>query len=125
MVHNVVATIFCRTMTLIATSLFCKADSLSYGDYSTSDLMHMMIPGFYTSMLATLSLHYLTKVVRHPHDVRTSELQLRKARKIKNMITKPKHEVKWHVVSIFYSLHFFLQCFSKKLFQSDYSLCCV
>ena len=58
---------------------------------STSDLMYRMIPGFYISILALLSLYCLTKVVRHPHDVRTGELQLRKARKIEK---KRKKEAK-------------------------------
>jgi len=103
--HNIAATIFGGTMPLIATSLFYKADSLAYGDYSTSDLMYRMIPGFYISILALLSLYCLNKVVRHPHDVRTGELQLRKARKIEKKRKKEANVIVISPSSTFGTVH--------------------
>ena len=43
MSYNIAATIFSSTMLFAATSLFHKANSLAYNDYSASDLRHRMI----------------------------------------------------------------------------------
>lgn len=75
--HNVASTLFGGTMPLIATFLFYR--SQKWASASTDLLWPRMLPGFYLSVLATLSLFCISFVVRHPHDVRTSGSKLKEA----------------------------------------------
>ena len=84
--HNVAATLFGGTMPLMATFLFYRADSLVADDEYA--LFPRIIPGLYISLLGCVSLYCLSSVVRHPHDVRTGDSQLR------NMLHREKKKLK-------------------------------
>ena len=78
--HNVSSTLFGGTMPLICTYLFtCGNDLMNeYGEH----LLYRLIPGFYVSTLAIISLWCISDVVRHPHDVKTGANKVRKARSL-------------------------------------------
>jgi MHS family proline/betaine transporter-like MFS transporter len=73
--HNLASTVFGGTMPLIATFLFYRADKL---DASSSGMLWpRVLPGLYVSILGFLALYCISKVVRHPHDVRTGDAKLK------------------------------------------------
>merc|ERR1719203_833723 len=78
--HNIAACFFGGTTPLFATCLYYFGLHKSYDPYSSTDIYYRMIPGFYISLLGCISLFCITFVVRHPHDVRTGEKQMRQAR---------------------------------------------
>lgn len=82
--HNLSATIFGGTMPLIATYLFYRSDEWAGGADSYT-LWPRLIPGFYVSFLGCISFLSLSFVVRHPHDVRTGSVELRKAVELENI----------------------------------------
>jgi len=88
--HNIAATLFGGTMPLVATSLFYWANTLDTEEYSLQDLPCRMIPGFYISLLGVLSLVCLTTIIRHPHDMRTGEALLLRARILEKQRKKAK-----------------------------------
>jgi MFS family permease len=73
--HNVASTLFGGTMPLVATFLFYRAQDMGTED----DLWPRLLPGLYISFLGCISLYCISFVVRHPHDVRTGDNNLRKA----------------------------------------------
>eukprot|EP00549_Striatella_unipunctata_P022342 CAMPEP_0118686820 /NCGR_PEP_ID=MMETSP0800-20121206/8030_1 /TAXON_ID=210618 ORGANISM="Striatella unipunctata, Strain CCMP2910" /NCGR_SAMPLE_ID=MMETSP0800 /ASSEMBLY_ACC=CAM_ASM_000638 /LENGTH=582 /DNA_ID=CAMNT_0006583917 /DNA_START=91 /DNA_END=1839 /DNA_ORIENTATION=- len=78
--HNVASTLFGGTMPLVATWLYYRADDLAGDSDNLLDgLLPRLIPGFYVSMLGCFSLWCLGYIIRHPHDVRTGEMQMRNA----------------------------------------------
>merc|ERR1712157_350978 len=78
--HNMAACVFGGTTPLIATCLYYFALDKSNDLYSSSDLYFRIIPGLYITFLGCISLFCITFVIRHPHDVRTGEKQMRQAR---------------------------------------------
>lgn len=78
--HNLAATFFGGTMPLIATSLFYASDGWCSEEFA---LFCRLIPGFYVSILAMISLYCLSYVVRHPHDIVTGERILRSAKRLR------------------------------------------
>lgn len=86
--HNLSATLFGGTMPLVATYLYYKSVDLvgSENDPFVSSLLPRLLPGFYISILGIISLFCISYIVKHPHDVRTGDPQLRAAieRKHKN-----------------------------------------
>lgn len=80
--HNLASTLFGGTMPLVATFLYYRSDQLA-GDNDDA-LFARIIPGLYISLLGCLSWFSLTYLVRHPHDVRTGDIQLRKAVELEN-----------------------------------------
>jgi len=80
--HNLAATLFGGTMPLVATFLYYRSDALA-GDNDDS-LYPRLIPGFYISVLGCLSWFSLNYLVRHPHDVRTGDIELRRAVQLEN-----------------------------------------
>lgn len=75
--HNVASSAFGGTMPLVATYLFYRADSLAAT--ANEALWPRLIPGLYVSLLGMISLYCISKVVRHPHDVRTGGHKLQEA----------------------------------------------
>lgn len=77
--HNVSSTLFGGTMPLVATFLFYRAKAMSdeYSDDFLHNLLPRLIPGFYISCLGLISLYCISFVVRHPHDVRIGDYNLR------------------------------------------------
>lgn len=75
--HNVSSSIFGGTMPLISTFLFYRAD---YWTPEDNAVWSRIVPGLYVSMLGMISLYCISFVIRHPHDVRSGELRMRKAR---------------------------------------------
>jgi hypothetical protein len=82
--HNLSATLFGGTMPLIATFLYFRSEQLTGDDEYA--LFPRLIPGLYVSLLAALALLCISFMVKHPHDVRTGELdsKLRAAIKLEN-----------------------------------------
>lgn len=78
--HNLAATVFGGTMPLIATSLFYASDGMCSQEFA---LFCCLIPGFYISILAMISLYCISHVVRHPHDIVTGERILRSAKRVR------------------------------------------
>lgn len=78
--HNVSATVFGGTMPLISTFLFTRGEYLI--ERNGEDLVYYLIPGFYVSLLAAISLWCISDVVRHPHDVKTGQTKVRRARSL-------------------------------------------
>jgi MFS family permease len=79
--HNLASTLFGGTMPLAATFLYYK--SLDWvGDEDDEfmvSLLPRLLPGFYVSILGCLSFICISFVIKHPHDVRTGDPQLRAA----------------------------------------------
>jgi hypothetical protein len=77
--HNLSATLFGGTMPLIATHLYYKSVDMfgSEIDPFVSSLLPRLLPGFYISILGIISLLCISYIVKHPHDVRTGDPQLR------------------------------------------------
>jgi len=80
--HNFSATLFGGTTPLVATMLYYFALNKKNDPYSSSDIYWRMIPGLYVSLLGCISLCCIGFVIRHPHDVRTGEKQMRQAREV-------------------------------------------
>lgn len=78
--HNMAATIFGGTMPLICTWLFTRSDRLM--EDNGEKLIYHLTPGLYVSLLGSVALWCITNVIRHPHDVRTGEAKMRKARSL-------------------------------------------
>lgn len=74
--HNIASTVFGGTMPLVATFLFYRANEIDVGEDA---LWPHLLPGLYISLLSLMSLYCVSKVVRHPHDVRTGDSKLREA----------------------------------------------
>ena len=66
-------------MPLIATFLYYRSLELvgDEDDGFVSSLLPRLIPGFYVSCLGCLSLFCISYMVRHPHDVRIGDQQLK------------------------------------------------
>ena len=77
--HNVASTLFGGTMPLVATFLYYPSVKLvgDEGDGFVSTLLPRLIPGFYVSCLGCLSLFCISHLVRHPHDIRIGDQQLK------------------------------------------------
>ena len=90
--HNLAATVFGGTMPLVATYLFYRSDELA-GDNEDA-LFPRLIPGLYISVLGCLSLCCISFVIRHPHDVRTGDIELRKAVAMANKEFKEAKKLK-------------------------------
>jgi MHS family proline/betaine transporter-like MFS transporter len=90
--HNLAATLFGGTMPLVATFLFYRAEQLA-GDNEDA-LFPRLIPGLYISVLGIISLLCISVVVRHPHDVRTGDIELRKAVHAENKKFKEAKKLK-------------------------------
>ena len=95
--HNLAATLFGGTMPLVATFLYYKSEEL-VADFDQDDFLHAlvpsMLPGFYISVLALVSLICVSCVVKHPHDVRTGAPQLRAAVEAENRKFKAAMDAK-------------------------------
>jgi hypothetical protein len=83
--HNVASTLFGGTMPLIATFLYYRSSELT-AEYDAGDMegfihsfLPRLIPGFYISLLGSLSLYCISFIVRHPHDIRIGGNKLRDA----------------------------------------------
>jgi hypothetical protein len=68
-------------MPLAATFLYYKSLELvgDEDDEFMVSLLPRLLPGFYISILGCLSLFCISFVIKHPHDVRTGNPQLREA----------------------------------------------
>ena len=78
--HNVASTIFGGTMPLVATFLYYRSSDIINSHEGEDDLLWpRLIPGLYISVLGCISFYCVSNVVRHPHDVRIGDSQLRKA----------------------------------------------
>jgi MFS family permease len=77
--HNLSSTLFGGTMPLVATFLYYRSVELvgDEDDGFVSSLLPRLIPGFYVSCLGILSLFCISHMVRHPHDVRIGDQQLK------------------------------------------------
>jgi hypothetical protein len=76
--HNLASTIFGGTMPLVATYLYYHGESLAE-NFDENAIWPRLLPGFYLSLLGSVSLYCISYVVRHPHDVRTGDSKLRVA----------------------------------------------
>lgn len=81
--HNLSSCFFGGTMPLMATFLFYESeallDNVDVNDIFYRSLLPRMLPGFYVSILASVSLFCVSNVVKHPHDLRIGSPQLRAA----------------------------------------------
>lgn len=75
--HNIAATVFGGTMPLVATYLFFRSDSLVDEEDEYAFLWPRLIPGLYISLLGCLSIYCISVVIKHPHDVRTGEMDIK------------------------------------------------
>ena len=93
--HNMSSTLFGGTMPLICTYLFSRGEDLI--DENGEKLLYHLIPGFYVSLLAAISLWCISDVVRHPHDVKTGANKVRKARSLarKRELAKKSSQGGW------------------------------
>jgi MFS transporter, MHS family, proline/betaine transporter len=76
--HNVAATIFGGTLPLVATGLFYHEQHLLADDQDDGFYIRAL-PGLYISLLGCVALYCVSFVVRHPHDVRIGDSNLREA----------------------------------------------
>jgi len=88
--HNLASCFFGGTTPLFCTMLFYYSINMSEDYYSSRDLYFRMIPGLYISLIGCISLFCITFVIRHPHDVRTGEKQMRLARQQEKRRRKKK-----------------------------------
>jgi len=96
--HNFSATIFGGTTPLVATCLYYYALNHKNDPYSSADLYWRMLPGIYVSLLGFMSLYCIGFVIRHPHDIRTGEKQVREARA--KQMKKRNKKMKNKVISV-------------------------
>ena len=87
--HNISSTLFGGTMPMIATYLFYFSDNLNDDD---DYLYKRLIPGLSVSFLGLIALYSIGFVVRHPHDLRTGDKQLRNISNLKKKIDKKKRQ---------------------------------
>ena len=87
--HNVSSTVFGGTIPVVLTFLFYYADGLNEDD---DNLYKRLIPGCFVSILGCLSLYSISHVVRHPHDLRTGDKQLRNITNLKKKLSKKKRQ---------------------------------
>jgi len=90
--HNLAACFFGGSTPLFCTLLYYVSIDISDDFYSSTDLFFRVIPGLYISILGCLALFCLKFVIRHPHDVRTGEKEMRQARA--NQKRRRKREMK-------------------------------
>mmetsp|Transcript_34336 Transcript_34336/g.50477 ORF Transcript_34336/g.50477 Transcript_34336/m.50477 type:complete len:579 (-) Transcript_34336:310-2046(-) len=93
--HNMASSLFGGTMPLIATYLFYLSNGKLENVEDDKDLWIKMIPSFYVSALGVLSLFCISHIIRHPHDVRTGEMKLRKIMKKKR---REEGAASWDVI---------------------------
>jgi hypothetical protein len=79
--HNLASTLFGGTMPLAATFLYYLSIDIvgEEDEVFQNSLLPRLLPGFYISILGLLSLVCISFVIKHPHDVRTGDPQLRAA----------------------------------------------
>lgn len=87
--HNVASTVFGGTMPVIATYLFYYSDGLDDND---DNIYKRFIPGLFVSFLGLVALYSIGFVVRHPHDLRTGDKQLKNITNLKNKISKKRRQ---------------------------------
>ena len=89
--HNVAATIFGGTMPVVLTYLYYYSDGWNDDE---EDLYKRLVPGFFVSMLGLLALYSIGYVVRHPHDLRTGDKQLKHISNLQEKIHHKKNKIK-------------------------------
>jgi len=94
--HNLSSTLFGGTMPLAATFLFYVSDELvgEEDEEFVMSLVPRLLPAFYVSLLACLSLFSISWITKHPHDVRTGAPELRAAVEQENRKFKAAMEAK-------------------------------